>query len=37
MMYLFFDYLEVLLGAIFIGVFCDVEQKKQILFDFIDN
>ena len=26
-MYLFFDYLEVLLGAIFIGVFCDVEQN----------
>ena len=29
MMYLFFDYLEVLLGAIFIGVFCDVEQKNR--------
>ena len=28
-MYLFFDYLEVLLGAIFIGVFCDVEQKNR--------
>ena len=28
-MYLFFDYLEVLLGAIFIGVFCDVEQKNK--------
>ena len=26
-MYLFLDYLEVLLGAIFIGVFCDVEQN----------
>ena len=29
MMYLFFDYLEVLLGAIFIGVFCDIEDKKR--------
>ena len=29
MMYLFLDYLEVLLGAIFIGVFCDVEQKNR--------
>ena len=29
MMYLFFDYLEVLLGVIFIGVFCDVEQKNR--------
>ena len=28
-MYLFLDYLEVLLGAIFIGVFCDVEQKNR--------
>ena len=28
-MYLFFHYLEVLLGAIFIGVFCDVEQKNR--------
>lgn len=28
-MYLFFDYLEVLLGAIFIGVFCDIEDKKR--------
>lgn len=32
MMYLFFDYLEVLLGAIFIGVFCDVEQKNRYCF-----
>lgn len=31
MMYLFLDYLEVLLGAIFIGVFCDVEQKTDIV------
>ena len=31
-MYLFFDYLEVLLGAIFIGVFCDVEKTDIVLF-----
>lgn len=29
MMYLFLDYLEVLLGAMFIATFCDVEQKNR--------
>ena len=29
MMYLFFDYLEVLLGSLLICVFCDIEDKKR--------
>ena len=31
MMYLFFDYLEVLLGAIFIGVFVMLNKKTDIV------
>lgn len=30
-MYLFLDYLEVLLVALLICIFCDVEQKKDIV------
>ena len=29
MMYLFLDYLEVLLGSLLICVFCDIEAKKR--------
>lgn len=31
MMYLFLDYLEVLLVALLICIFCDVEQKNNIV------
>lgn len=32
MIYVLFDCLEVLLGSIFIAVFCDIENKKRFCF-----